>query len=108
MSNKYESLDTSLRAAGYFTTGIEFFGKWDRVTVCSRKLPGGVGYSGNSFWVSVIGREWIIGTWGGISYRVPNPENLAALCVKWLARYPDDVKTDFDDDIKLEFNLKRV
>jgi hypothetical protein len=103
LKRKYEALDAEIRRAGFFTNGIEPKGSWDRTTVCAHRLPGGAGFSGNSFWLTLLPCGYIVGTWGGLIYRVPDSERMASLCATWLTRYPDVVRTDFDEDIKQEF-----
>ena len=108
MHSKYESLDAELRRAGFFTNGVEPMGDWDRTTACSKQLPGAIGYSGNSFWVTRLSSGWYVGTWGGLLYRLPDASRVASFCIEWLGRQPETVLTDFDDDIKREFSLVPV
>ena len=106
--DKYQPLDRELRRIGFFTNGVEVMGDWDRTTVCSKQLPGGVGYTGNSFWVTLLSDGWYVGTWGCLIYRISDASRVASFCVQWLSRHPDEILTDFDDDVKREFGLVPV
>jgi hypothetical protein len=108
MSNKYESLDRHLRSAGFFTNGVESKGDWDRTTVCAQKLSGNAVFSGHSFWVTLLPDGWIVGTWGGLLYRLPDANSINQLCTEWLTRYPDKVVTAFDEDVKKKYGLVEI
>ncbi len=104
----YDELDRAVRAAGFFTNGLENRGDWLRTTVGSKRLSGGRGYSGNSFWVTRLRSGWYLGTWGGHLYHLPDAARLADLCVTWLRRAPDGTRSDFDQPLKVEFGLVPV
>jgi hypothetical protein len=101
----YPDFAEAIRAAGFFTNGIESCGTWERTTVCSIKLAGERGYSGNSFWVTRLGDHWYLGTWGVWLYRLPTGGNIVQLCIDWLTRVPRPTMADFDDQLKAEYAL---
>ena len=107
MIRDYDSLARAVSDAGFFTNGVEDHGTWHRTCVCSKRRPSG-GFTGNSFWVSHDAGTWYLGTWGGNEYRLPDDHRLAELCISWLSRAPDDTRSDFDDQLKLEFGLVPV
>ena len=108
MFDWYLPLAESIRAAGFFTNGVENKGDWSRTTVCSMELPGGIGYGGNSFWVTRLEGKWYLGTWGGCLYRLPESERIVELCVEWLALVPRSTIADFDADLKSKFGLEEI
>jgi len=107
MRDDYDALAQAVTAAGFFTNGVEEQGTWDRTCVCSKRHPSGF-LTGNSFWVSRLAGRWYLGTWGGLLYCLPDETRLAELCVSWLSRVPDDLRSDFDDRLKAEFGLVPV
>lgn len=106
MSNKYESLDLEVRRAGFFTNGVELKGDWDRTSVCSQFSGDACG--GNSFWITLVSDGWYVGTWGGLIYRIPVADRVAAFCIRWLSSYPNEIHMDFNADIRAEFKLVEV
>ena len=82
-------------------------GAWNRITVCSKKRPEG-GYTGNSFWLTFLEQSFYLGTWGGMLYRLPDGSRITELCVDWLTRESSKVLNDFNEALKLEYNLLEV
>lgn len=105
---KYEALTKAVREAGFYTNGVQIQGEWDRTCICSKRMPGGYGYTGNSFWVSKTSSGWFLGSWSGNVYRMADESRLAELCISWLRRVPDETKADFDDQLKTEFVLVQL
>jgi hypothetical protein len=105
---KYDVFRDAIHKAGFFTNGVEVYEDFDRTCVCSKKLPHGIGLSGNSFWVSLRGPVWYIGTWGGLLYRMKDQDRLVEMCIAWLTRVPSGTRSDFDDALKAEFGLIEV
>lgn len=102
----YDALAAAMKAAGFFTSGVEDRGSWHRTCIASKQCDGGL--TGNSFWVSLLPSGWYLGVWGGHIYRLPDESRLAELCVSWLSRAPNGTRPDFDERLKKEFGLAPV
>ncbi len=101
---EYEQFATEIQAGGFYTNGLRPVGcELFSTVVCSVKL--GRVLSGNSFWVTRFGGNWYLGTWGVQHYRVPDDRNVVDVCVAWLRRKSDETSSDFDDALKVEFEL---
>lgn len=107
MSSRYENFIDSVRKAGFFTTSVEDMTNWDRIAVCSKRLPDS-GYTGNSFWVSELGAEWYVGTWGGAVYRVHGEDALIAFGIEWLTLEPDTTASDVASELRKTYMLEPV
>lgn len=103
--NRYKVQFDALEWQELLPNGVEVKNGRDRTCPCSQCIGDGIGYSGNSFWVTMILQSWFVGTWGAQKYKMPDARNVSAFCIAWLSRYPDDVKTDFDDDVKIKYGL---
>jgi hypothetical protein len=103
----YDRFVESIRNAGFFTTGVEHKRGWDRVTVCSQRLPG-PHYTGNSFWVSAIGKQWYAGAWGGSIYRVNSEDALIGFAIEWLTVEPNRTVWDFSPEVREKHLLEPV
>jgi len=102
---KYDLLSAAIGAAGFYHGGIEKRDGWDRMTVCSSYENGVL--SGNSFWVTKLSADWYLGTWGGMIYRISDPNRIAEFCIAWLKREPT-LTSDFSPEIKDAFGLIRT
>jgi hypothetical protein len=103
----YAPLASAVKAAGFYTSGVENRGTWDRTTVCSKRGPDGE-LTGNSFWVTKLPSGWYLGTWGVRTYYLPDESQLADLCIEWLSREPDGTQSDFDQRLKAAYGLVEV
>jgi hypothetical protein len=104
---RYDKLVDSISSAGFYTTRVENMGSWDRITICSQRLPGPC-YTGNSFWVSKLGVEWFVGTWGGSIYRVKSETVLIHFVVEWLTLEPTMTAFDISIDVQDKYGLEPV
>lgn len=102
---KYAELRTEIEQAGLFVTPVNPMLDHERISVCSKKLPSG-GYSGNSFWVSRINEEWIVGAWGGFVYYLSEKQRIAEFCISWLKRKPDKTEFNFDQEQIEKYGLQ--
>ncbi len=101
-----EQFALEIQAGGFYTNGLCPVGSdLFSTIVCAKKLSGGQGYSGNSFWVTRFGGHWYLGTWGVRHYLVPEHRSVVEICLAWLRRQPDGTTTDFDQALKTEFDL---
>jgi hypothetical protein len=107
MVSRYERFVDCICNAGFFATSVEHMGNWDRVTVCSKRLPG-PRYTGNSFWVSGLESEWYVGTWGGAIYRVKTEQSLIEFAIEWLTLEPDVTTWDFGATVREKYMLEPV
>ena len=98
----YGPFAATIRTAGFYTSGVENKGDWDRTTVCSEGEHGVLG--GNSFWVTYLAAGWFIGTWGGMIYTITDEQRVAEFCIAWLRR-ACRLESDFGPEIKGEFGL---
>jgi len=101
----YEPLAASIRAAGFFTSGIEPQEGFERTVVASKCLVPGKALGGNSFWVTNLSGQWYLGTWGCRLYRLPDAGRIAQFCIEWLTRRPSGTSVDFDEEFKPVFGL---
>ena len=104
---EYDELAKAVSEAGFFTNGVEDYETWHRTCVCSKRRPLG-GYTGNSFWVSLLDGRCFLGVWGGWVYLLPEQTRLVELCISWLRRNPNRTEPDFDEQLKEGFNLVRL
>ncbi len=105
MSDAYDKIAEDIREAGFFTTSVEDMGKWSRITICGKRRDPLPGFTGNSFWVSFMGSDWYLGTWGGTIYRTPNESDVISFSIAWLTHQPDITAADFDLDFSKRYNL---
>lgn len=106
-TERYDELLAELGAAGLHAHGVEVHDSWHRVCVASQRLPNG-GLTGNSFWLSCLSTGWHLGTWGGSIYRLPDANQIVALCIRWLSRNPAKTLPDFDEHLRHEFGLLAI
>jgi hypothetical protein len=107
MTDRYKNFVDAVSNAGFFTTSVESMQNWDRVTVCSKRLPG-PRYTGNSFWVSRRGDNWFVGTWGGSIYQVASEDVLIEFTTEWLTVEPNVTAADIAPEIREKYSLASV
>lgn len=98
MSDCYVEINGAMSAAGFFVTSVEDMGNWHRVTACSRRRDDGLGYTGNSFWISKTNGRWFVGAWGGNVYVASTSEDVIAFSLAWLTHEPNETRSDFDQN----------
>jgi hypothetical protein len=103
-SEMYEELRKAIAGVGFFTTGSQYMGSWQRICPCSKRNEKGQ-LTGNSFWVSWLAQRWYLGSWSGNVYILRDNDRIAELCISWLTRKPDRTEWDFDDELKDRFGL---
>ncbi|HYT87188.1 MAG TPA: hypothetical protein VEL76_00580 [Gemmataceae bacterium] len=117
MRDDYADLKAAIEAAGFFTTFMPRRAlartdePGDRIVCASHSYTRGPrkgGLGGNSFSVAKRGDTWFIVTWAPIIYRLSDPAQLAALCIRLLKRIPAKAYADFDEETKAEFGLVEV
>lgn len=96
MSDPYKKLATALAA-----DGIRCQFQRPGQMVVSRQVGPIWPNQGNSFWVTNIAGRWYLFTWAPVGYRVPDLEDMAALCRvcmgfadSAMARVPPDIVHD--------------
>ena len=99
---EYAEVRQKLELAGCFATSIQPMDGWHRISVASKRRPGG-GLTGNSFWISHLGHDWYAGAWGGSIYQVRG--NVSEFCIDWLLNNPEGTRADFDMAIKAKHDL---
>ena len=103
----YESVVARIRDAGYYVAPVEQLDNWDRIVLSSKQRAGG-GYSGNSFWLTVLSNTWILGTWGGILYQFRDSNSVIPCCIRLLSQQPNEVLVDIRGEHLERFELVEV
>jgi hypothetical protein len=77
-----DEIRAAIGAAGFFATYQRDADGGVRLVPVSHRIEGRL--RGNSFWVSLKGGRWCLGTWAPALYLVPPEVDLAALCLDCL------------------------